>query len=206
MLFRSHGNFYAAQTFSNAPGGRRIQIGWGQGIAFPGMPFNQQMTFPCELTLRTTEDGVRMFAEPVKEIEKLHGKRHAWAGKVVKPGENLLAGIEGDLFEVRGDFEVKGVDAVEISIRGVPVVYDVKKQQLSCRGVTAPLTAPGGRVRLRLLIDRGSIEAFGNGGRVALSVGVIPADDNRSLGLSARGSLRVRSLEVFELKSAWAKP
>ena len=57
-----YGNFYAAQTFSDVPDGRRIQIGWGQGIAFPHAPFNQQMTVACELTLRPTEDGIRLFA------------------------------------------------------------------------------------------------------------------------------------------------
>ena len=60
------------------PDGRRIQIGWGNGIAFPGMPFNQQMSIPCELTLHSTDDGIRMFARPVAEIDSLHGKKHAW--------------------------------------------------------------------------------------------------------------------------------
>ena len=70
----SYGNcFYASQTYNNLPpaDGRRIQIAWGR-IATPGMPFNQCMLFPCELTLRTTEDGLRMFAAPVREIETLH--------------------------------------------------------------------------------------------------------------------------------------
>jgi fructan beta-fructosidase len=64
----------------------------------------------------------------------------------------------------------------------------------------------GGRIRLRLLVDRGSIEIIGNNGRVALSVGVIPADENRALGLFAQGgTARVCSLEIYSLESAWPR-
>ena len=92
-----YGNFYAAQTFSDTPDGRRIQIGWGNGIAFPGMPFNQQMTIPCELTLKSTAEGIRMFARPVAELASLRGKSRAWHDLPPSSSENTLAGISGDL-------------------------------------------------------------------------------------------------------------
>ena len=37
------------------------------------MPFNQQLSFPCELTLRSTPRGPRLFKWPVKEIESQLG-------------------------------------------------------------------------------------------------------------------------------------
>ena len=40
----------AGATFAGQPG-RRVQIAWMRGGKYPGMPFNQQMTFPCDLTL-----------------------------------------------------------------------------------------------------------------------------------------------------------
>jgi fructan beta-fructosidase len=199
-----HGQFYAAQSFSDAPNGRRIQIGWGNGVAFPGMPFNQQMTIPCQLTLRPTPDGVRMFAEPVKEIDTLHDTRHSWRDRLLKPGNNLLQELAGDLFEIRAELAGAGADSFGFTIRGVPVVYDVKKRTIACKGLLAPLATRAGKIRLRLVIDRGSFEIFGNDGAVAMSVAVIPADNNKSLGVFTRGgNTRVAMLDVFVLKSAW---
>ena len=73
-------NFYAAQTYSDIPeaDGRRIQIAWMRGGEFPGMPFNQQMSFPCELTLRKFSEGIRLCRNPVREIEKIRAKKHGW--------------------------------------------------------------------------------------------------------------------------------
>ena len=76
-------NFYAAQTWSDVPesDGRRIQIAWMNGSNPPEMPFNQQMSFPCVLTLRTTDEGIRLYREPVAEIANIHDYTHAWSNR-----------------------------------------------------------------------------------------------------------------------------
>ncbi len=101
--------------------------------------------------------------------------------------KNLLEKIRGELVDIRATFEPGKADAVGLTVRGVQIIWDAKKQTLTCKGVTAPLKPEGGRVRLRVLVDRGSIEVFGNDGAVALSVGGIVPEKERSLSLFARG-------------------
>jgi fructan beta-fructosidase len=201
-----HGNFYAAQTFSDAPDGRRVQIGWARGADFPDMPFNQQMTVPVELTLRRTPDGPRMHAVPVRELATLRTKEHVWRDVELVPGENPLAHLRGELFELAAEFEPSGAEAFGLTLRGVPVTCDAKKGTLSCRGIAAPLPREDGRVRLRALLDRGSIEVFAGDGRVALSVAVLPPESDRSIAVWGRGGpVKLRRLEVYELQSAWVR-
>jgi sucrose-6-phosphate hydrolase SacC (GH32 family) len=40
-----------------------------------------------------------------------------------------------------------------------------------------------GRIQLRVLVDRGSVEVFANGGAMAMSVGVLVPEENRSIAL-----------------------
>ena len=61
-----------------------------------------------------------------------------------------------------------------------------------------------GRLHLEILVDRGSIEIFANRGAVAISVGVIPKDDEHSIALTSQGGEAiVPSMTIWELKSAW---
>ncbi|MFO0878907.1 MAG: glycoside hydrolase family 32 protein [Gemmataceae bacterium] len=200
------GNFYAAQTFSDAPDGRRVQIGWGQGITFPGTPFNQQMTVPCELTLRPGPERPRLHVEPVREIAGLHGKKRQWKDQALEPGKNLLAGVQGELFDLALDVAPDRAERIVLRVRGESVVYDARKETLVCKAGTIPLKLDAGRLRLRILVDRGSIELFGNDGAVAVSLGAPLWERPRTLELTAEGgNARVRSLDLIELRSAWTK-
>lgn len=201
-----YGNcFYASQTFNNIPSsdGRRIQIAWGR-VKMPDMPFNQMMLFPVTLTLHSTEEGPRMFARPIREIESLHGSKQQWMNRTLKPGDNLLADLSAELVHVRADLQPSSASETGFVIRNVPVVYDVRKQELSCMGKTAPLKPIDGTIQLEILVDRTSIEIFGNEGRMYMPMGVILADKPKSLEIFTKdGDTAVESLEVFALRSSW---
>ena len=206
MLPGHRGNaFYAAQTYSDIPtrDGRRIQIGWAR-IATPDMPFNQMMAFPCELTLRSTAAGPRLCFQPVKELERFHAVRHVWSRVTLAPGTNALAGIQGDLFDLRAQFSVGSTGEVRLVVRGMPVTYGVAKQELVCADRRNPLPPVNGKVRLQVLVDCTSLEIFGNDGLLYMPMAAKFAPDDPSLVLTVSdATVHFDSLEVNELRSIW---
>ncbi len=209
LIRYSYGDcFYASQTYNSVPksDARRIQIGWGR-VNMPGMPFNQMMTFPVELTLHTTDEGIRMFAYPVREIEALHTTKHHWENQVIVPGENPLADVRGELFDIDTEIDVGDAEKIELNVRGMPIVYDVTASKLICQNFEAPLQSDDGRIRLRILVDRTSIEIYANDGHAYLPVGAILDPDDTSLSLDAVGTgARIVDMNVYELQSAWPSP
>ena len=218
-------NFYASQTFNNIPAedGRRIQIGWARYTDAPGMPFNQMMNFPVTLTLRTTNDGIRMCPMPIREIEKLYKSETTFEEEAIKPGTNLLSGFEGDLFDIDADIDISKADRVGFRIRGVEVAYDQKEKELTCGKEaaevasnktekdqtsgknSAKLETSSGRIQLRILVDRISIEVFANNGEVFMPMGAVTEDgQDKSVELFAEGgTAKIRSFAIRELESVW---
>ncbi|HSV73713.1 MAG TPA: glycoside hydrolase family 32 protein [Chthonomonadales bacterium] len=200
-------NFYAVQTFSDIPprDGRRIQIAWMNGGAYPRMPFNQQMSFPCELTLHRTPEGLRLRRWPVREIRTLYGPAIRKRGLRLAPGAPVAIG-EGELWDVEAEFEPRGATEVGILVRGEAIRYRPAEAQVACLGRTGPLPLRNGRVRLRALVDRASIEVFGNGGELSMTSWFLPRQKQRGLSVYAKGGeARLVSLVARPLRSAWER-
>ena len=198
-----HGSFYASQSFSNAPENRRIQIGWARGTDFPGMPFNQQMNIPVELRLKETGEGLRLTALPVRELESLRDRKQTLNPGPLKPGA-ALSGRISEAADLELAFRPGSAERVLLDVRGLVVAFDIRKNEVSVKKIRVPLVPDGGIVRLRVVSDRGSVEIFGNDGRVALAVASIAPRDNLTVALSAEGgNAEVDSFVVWELKSAW---
>lgn len=194
------GDFYATQTWHNndTGDGRRIQAAWMRFSNFPDMPFNQQVTFPCELTLRTTPEGLCIFREPVREISTLHRAPDIWTNRALKPNEELKLEPSGRLFHLQAEVEIPGPGNLSFKIRGIPLILTSRTVELgNARGVVA------GRVeKLELLIDRTSIEAFVNGGELSVTRFVLPKENGLSVK-AGNGPVTIRRLTVWPLDSAW---
>jgi fructan beta-fructosidase len=198
------GNCYAAQTFSDIPpaDGRRIQIGWMMGGKYPGMPFNQQMSIPCTLSLRTTTDGPRMFKYPVKEVESLRGPVHKLKDGTLSSGNDFLAGFSGNYLDISMELDPQSNALVTLSLCGATVEYNANTHTLS-NGKHCELLPENGKISLRILVDRTSIEVFGNDGRVAITRCFLPADDNSIHLTTSGGDVKITGLRIWEMGSAW---
>ena len=93
---------------------------------------------------------------------------------------------------------------VAMVIRGVPVTYSAKNSELRCLDKKAGLPMTDGRVRLRLLIDRASIEIFANEGQLYMPMGSVLDQRKPALVLtSSGGNLKQLQVSGFKLKSIW---
>jgi len=207
------GHFYASQIWSNTrqETGRTVQIAWMHGANFPeATVFNQQLTFPCELTLRRLPDGLRVCRKPVREIEALHEPPRQWNDVAAEPNQDLLSGVEGDCFDISLVAHVQEPTELLLTIRGIIVRY-VPAQRALYLGeqvthhpdMVAPLTLPDDRLRLRVLVDRASVEVFADHGQVALTRNIFPPRDDHKLALTAIGGpVRLDSITIHGMHSA----
>jgi fructan beta-fructosidase len=192
---------YAAQSFSEMPDNRRIQIAWGR-IKQEGMPFNQMMLFPTEFSLRTTKDGIKLCSLPIKEIENLNGQTHHWQSLSVADANKELSAIKSDQLHIKMNVRLEPDKYLLLMYNGNELL------NFSTNDLLKELPASDGGKGLydvEILIDRTSAEIFLNKGERYI-IKALKAKNNNGLEfLSEKYAPLLQQLEVDELKSIWNK-
>ncbi|MGW2843299.1 glycoside hydrolase family 32 protein [Streptomyces sp. NPDC001493] len=205
------GSFYAAQTFTNAPDGRTVQMAWQGGNR--GSTWTGNATFPVSLALVSTADGPRITRTPIAELASLGSETRSWKNETVAAdkGGNLFGDIKADTYEITAQFDVKGASAdrfgFDLHARSDgtadrSVVYDTRAQTLQGK----PLKPVNGKVTMRLLVDRGQLETFADGGRYSLSdnADFDSAADSQGIRLFATGGkVKLDSATFTRLNTSW---
>lgn len=198
--------FYAAQTFSNEPKGRRVEIGWWRTATDSGgAAFNQSMSLPLELKLVKTPEGPRLTRLPVEELLSLRAK--SWpAGALVleENAENPTGAVQAELLEIRTEFTPPASGQVVFNVRGVPLTYHADKQEIEIAGVRASAPLRDGKQKMIIYADRTGFEIFASNGLRFIPVNLNLKPENQSVGIQSHGgATRFQSLEVHALRSIW---
>lgn len=197
------GNIYAAQCYNNIPAedGRTIQIGWGQ-INHPHLPVNGMMTFPTELTLRTTRNGVRLYSYPVAELAKLKELKGNWANlKAEEATERLKPYDKEGALLIKTTIRLSHATSAGISLDGQNIVdYDINRNTINGT-FYSPDEIGSMELKMTLLIDRTSVEVYIDDGAYSY---VMERRAHNLSGFNFWGNnIMVKNLEVSTLRSIW---
>ena len=197
--------YYAAQTFNNSPDGRTVIMGWlrtrkNNVYVDNNMPFNQHMSFPAKLELRTTANGIRLFRWPVKEIKNLYHKSFEYRNIKTKALNENLKKESFDGIDIFMSFERSSTSSFHVIIRGHIISY--RKGNFYFNGVILP-TLNLNKVNVRILLDRTSIEIFADDGFSVLSEYAISDFEDNQISVCSDDELLFDVFEVNKLKSIW---
>lgn len=182
-------DFYATQTIL-APDGRRIMVAWMQNwdtcnLHTPAQPWLGQMTLPRELSVKNG----RLYQKPVREIENLRGEevRHE---NVTFHDVLKLAGVEGrkvdmeltlrpaDAENIYHKFAVRFAQNetyhTSVSFRPYESIVKIDRKFSGSRRAIihqrrCQVRNKDGNIKMRIILDRFSVEVFVNDGEYVLS-------------------------------------
>ena len=217
---------YATVTWSNAPAGRCIALGWMSNWQYannvPTTQYRSANTLARDLTLYRVVGELYLKSKPSPEIKKARAEEKKIPTFEVKGNyevASLLADNKG-AYEIEMTIENKGTSKIDFSLMNekgekVAMYYDVVRKQFvmdrSASGIVgfsrdfpAVTVAPvrnTDQIHLRLFIDRSSVEAFGEEGEYVMTNLVFPAEPyNRMVFSSDKGSYIVKSMNVYRLQ------
>lgn len=217
---------YATVTWSNAPAGRCIALGWMSNWQYannvPTTQYRSTNTIARDLTLYKVDEELYLRSKPSAEIEKARGKKinlPAFKVSGIHEVESLLTDNNG-AYELDMIIENAGSSKIAFSLvngkgEKVSMYYDVVRKQFvmdrSVSGVVdfsrdfpAVTVAPVDNtdtIHLRLFVDRSSIEAFGEDGKFVMTNLVFPAEPyNKLIFESEENGYTVKSLDVYRLQ------
>jgi sucrose-6-phosphate hydrolase SacC (GH32 family) len=183
---------YAAQTFENMPDNRRVQIAWARGIEHEGMPFTQMLLFPTEFGLKTTNKGLRLVANPIKEIALLHKQEYKWTSLTCQEANKKLELIKPQPLHVKISFTVDKGKSLKLYFHGKELVNLLSDD------------FPKAENEMEILIDKSIAEIFINKGEryIVKQLSSVTKNDGLYFESDKYGPF-INKLEVFEMKSMW---
>lgn len=209
-------DYYAAVSFSNAPDGRRLMIGWMNNWQYaastPSEGWRSAMSLVREVRLESRDGRPVLVQEAVDPFAASGTGLFTLGRQELESGITLLpAEASGDVLRIDAELEPGAAGRVGLVLRAgsggaglerTVLAYDSATGELSLdrtasgnvgfhedfpsvERVAVPLIE--GRLRLRVFLDRCSVEVFAQDGLATITDQVFPSDSSTAVGLLAEG-------------------
>lgn len=224
-------DFYAALTVEDHPDDRRVAIAWMSNWEYaavtPTEGWRGAMSLPRELALRTVDGELRLTQRPVAAMAALHGAGRTYRLRDRTVDDRVLmlpTRAHGTTLEIAAVFDPGDAEEFGLHVRSgvgerTVIGYDARREELfvdrrasgdvdfhpAFGGVHAGPLVPGpdGQVRMKVYVDRSSVEVFGGRGETVVTDLVYPRLSSRGIAVYAEGGdVTVRSLRVRPLRPA----
>ncbi len=224
---------YAGVTWSDAPAGRRLFIGWMSNWQYanlvPTQAWRNAMTLPRSLSLKKTAVGYRLFSEPVQELQTLRTKVFEVSKTKLAADLDLTSelGFAPTLSEMELEFELPqgfagsfGVELSNAKGEQYQVGYDADANlffsdrtkagesgfsaDFAKQISTAPRFSKEKTLKMHLFFDVSSAELFADRGETAMTEIFFPSSNFTQLKLfSEGGQTTLSTCKVYQLKGIW---
>jgi len=225
-------DFYAIQSFSDVPGGRRIWLAWmnnwGYATMTPTSPWKGIMSIPREVKLETHNGRIKLVQKPVDELKILRKDTVTYSNTDLETVNGAVTNLKYKLFEVQARVAVENKEGFSLVFKKNGQQYSeyifdfINKQILFNRsrsGVilnsyfsqlqVAPLIIENGYFDLHLFVDNSSAELFSAGGQVVMSNQIFPDSTSNKIELRSIGqkiSFQEFNIWNYENKSVLLPP
>ena len=217
---------YAAVTWSDAPDNRRIAIAWMSNWQYandvPTSQYRSPNSVPRDLSLFTVDGETYLQSAPSPELLKLRdiSKKRSFKVNGTRTIKDMIAGNEG-AYEIELTIENQHADVIGFRLYNdkgeeVDMQYDMKEKIFSMDRrksgdvgfnenfpmlTWTAIESGKDELKLRLFVDKSSVEAFGDGGRFVMTNQVFPSEPYTHIDFYSKGgAYKVDSFVIYKLK------
>ena len=217
---------YATVTWSDAPDNRRIAIAWMSNWQYandvPTSQYRSPNSVPRDLSLFTVDGETYLQSAPSPELLALRdaSKKRSFKVNGTRTIKEMIPGNDG-AYEIELTIENQHADVIGFRLYNdkgeeVDMQYDMKEKKFSMDRrksgevsfnenfpmlTWTAIESGKDALKLRLFVDKSSVEAFGDGGRFAMTNQVFPSEPYNHIDFYSKGgAYKVDSFVVYKLK------
>ena len=217
---------YATVTWSDAPDNRRIAIAWMSNWQYandvPTSQYRSPNSVPRDLSLFTVDGETYLQSAPSPELLALRdvSKKRSFKVNGTRTIKEMIPG-NGGAYEIELTIENQHADVIGFRLYNdkgeeVDMQYDMKEKKFSMDRrksgevsfnenfpmlTWTAIESGKDALKLRLFVDKSSVEAFGDGGRFVMTNQVFPSEPYNHIDFYSKGgAYKVDSFVVYKLK------